>query len=66
MLTKCKSLPSNLDYFTCKVPEIRSFYNFDQLHLKGEQKLLTFGQYSEKKGLKHNRRKVIQYFYSKL
>ena len=30
MLTKCKSLPSNLDYFTCKVPEIRSFYNFDR------------------------------------
>lgn len=66
MISKSKSLPCNLEYFSDMVPQIQSFYNFDQLKLKGQQKLLTFGQYSHKKGTKENRQKIIYYFYSKL
>ena len=66
MITKSKSLPCNLKYFTSMIPQIHSFYNFNQLQLNGQQKLLTFGQYSDKKGTKDNRKKIIYYFYSKL
>ena len=41
-----------------------SFNNFNQLILAGEQKILSFGEYSNKKGAsKINKRKVIRYFY---
>ena len=52
MITKSKSLPCNLENFTFMIPQIHSFYNFNQLQLNGQQKLLTFGQYSDKKGKK--------------
>jgi len=66
MITKSKSLPCNLENFTFMIPQIHSFYNFNQLQLNGQQKLLTFGQYSDKKGTKENRKKIICYLYSKL
>ena len=66
MITKSKSLPCNLENFTFMIPQIQSFYNFNQLQLNGQQKLLTFGQYSDKKGKKENRKKIIYYLYSKL
>lgn len=46
-----------------------TFNDFNKLILKGEQILLTFGQYSSKtSGLsnKLKRRKVIKYFYKKI
>lgn len=66
MITKSKSLPCNLKNYTSRIPQIQSFSNFNQLKMKGDQQLLTFGQYSEKKGTKQNRQKIIQYYYSKL
>ena len=66
MLTKSRSLPSKLNYFDSIIPKVQSFYNFEQLHLKGRQTLLTFGQYSAIKGSKKNRRKIIHYVYSNL
>ena len=47
----------------------KSFSDFNILKLKGQQQLLTFGEYSQKKyGTKNRlkRRKVITYFYKNI
>ena len=48
---------------------INSFSDFQKLTLGGSQRVLTFGEYCQKKYNnvnKINRRKVIQYFYKNL
>tara|TARA_B100000424_G_C22689852_1_gene377157 strand:+ start:304 stop:522 length:219 start_codon:yes stop_codon:yes gene_type:complete len=67
MIRKYKSLPSNLNkiqiiYFENN--KTQSFNNFNELELKGEQNILTFGKISSKN--KTNRKKVIEYFYKNL
>lgn len=43
-----------------------SFNDFKKLELLGQQKLLTFGEYSQKENsTKSNRQKIILYFYKK-
>lgn len=47
----------------------KSFSDFNILKLKGQQQLLTFGEYSQKKYGTNNRlkrRKVITYFYKNI
>jgi hypothetical protein len=45
----------------------KSFDDFNSLHFKGSQKLLTFGQYSNKpNNTKLKKRKIIYEFYKKL
>ena len=48
------------------VPKNISFNDFNMLILGGDQKLLTYGEYSKKQTNKNKRQKVIKYFYKKL
>ena len=48
------------------VPKNISFNDFNMLILGGDQKLLTYGEYSKKQTDKNKRQKVIKYFYKKL
>ena len=48
------------------VPKNISFNDFNMLILGGDQKLLTYGEYSKKHTNKNKRQKVIKYFYKKL
>lgn len=65
-IRKTKSLPINMNKLISQNIST-SFHNFNLLNLNGSQKHLTFGQYSNKKDCaKQNKKKVIQYFYSKL
>ena len=66
MISKSKSLPSNLSKLYSNIVSTISFNNFNTLKLYGQQKLLTYGQYSTTKGTKENRIKLIKYTYSKL
>tara|TARA_B000000557_G_C20756443_1_gene435408 strand:- start:646 stop:867 length:222 start_codon:yes stop_codon:yes gene_type:complete len=64
---KFKSLPANLNkidtlFFLNNVTQ--SFGNFNHLHLKGEQSILTFGKSTNKN--KETRKKIIEYFYKNL
>lgn len=66
MISKSKSLPSNLSNLYSTLVTPLSFNNFNILNYYGQQKLLTYGQYSITKGTKQNRIKLIKYTYSKL
>ena len=49
------------------LPVTPSFNDFEKLILSGSQKILSFGEYSQKKnGIKENKKKVIKYTYNKL
>jgi len=64
-LTKSKSTPENLNEennIEISLVECTSFNDFEKLILFGEQKILTFGEYSQKNSSdKSKRRKVINY-----
>jgi hypothetical protein len=55
-----KEIVQNPDHV---IKKANSFSEFNILHLGGEQRLLTFGEYSRKSYNRINRRKVIYYFY---
>ena len=66
-IRKYKSLPADLNkidtlFFLNNVTQ--SFGNFNNLHLKGEQNILTFGKSTSKS--KETRKKIIEYFYKNL
>ena len=69
-LTKSKSTPENLNEennIEISLVECTSFNDFEKLILFGEQKILTFGEYSQKDSSdKSKRRKVINYLYKNL
>tara|TARA_B100000989_G_C19307800_1_gene371209 strand:- start:198 stop:425 length:228 start_codon:yes stop_codon:yes gene_type:complete len=69
-LTKSKSTPENLNKennIEISLVECTSFNDFEKLKLFGEQKILTFGEYSQKNSSdKNKRRKVINYAYKNL
>ena len=69
-LTKSKSTPENLNKennIEISLIECTSFNDFEKLKLFGEQKILTFGEYSQKNSSdKNKRRKVINYVYKNL
>ena len=60
------SLPYNMHKLYENHCGSNSFCDFQQLLLQGQQKLLSYGQYSQKQGNKQNRKKLIYYIYSKL
>ena len=70
-LVKSFSMPARLNnmekIFETKIKSNFSFSNFQKLNLRGQQKLLTFGKYSQKRKYNRvNRRKIISYFYKNL
>lgn len=66
MIKKCKSLPNNISKLSAFLFTY-SFDNFNSLLLQGQEKHLSFGEYSKKQSCnKENKKKVIKYFYSKL
>ena len=70
-LVKSFSMPSRLNNMKKtiekKIKINLSFSDFQKLNFGGQQKLLTFGEYSQKKECNSiNRRKVISYFYNNL
>lgn len=69
-LNKSISAPENLnkqsEIKVC-LEECTSFNDFEKLIFSGEQKKLTFGEYSQKKNSdKNKRRRIISYFYKNL
>lgn len=69
-LTKSKSTPENLNKenkIEISLGECTSFNDFEKLIFLGEQRILTFGEYSQKNSSdKNKRRKVINYLYKNL
>ncbi len=69
-LKKCLSAPSNLYFYALLNNDYKrtlTFNNFKQLELNGQQKLLTFGEYSNKKlSTKNKRQKIVSYFYKRI
>lgn len=67
-ISKTNSLNQNLNLLNnLSVKYSKSFSDFQLLQLNGEQKLLTFGEYStQKKHNRINRRKLIFYLCKKL
>jgi hypothetical protein len=67
MLLKTISLQQNLNLLNTFISKnSKSFSDFQKLNLGGSQKILTFGEYSNKKNKsKINKRKVIYYFYNR-
>jgi len=65
-MLKRTSLPCNMHKLYVNSYGSKSFCDFQQLIMQGQQKLLSYGQYCEKSGTKQNRRKLIYYTYSKL
>lgn len=57
-----KEMVKNPDHV---IKNSKSFSEFNILHLGGRQRILTFGEYSQKSYNRINRRKVILYFYKK-
>ena len=57
-----KEIVQNPDHV---IKKTKSFSEFNILYLGGEQRILTFGEYSQKNYNRINRRKVIYYFYKK-
>ncbi len=63
---KTKSVPLCLNN-VCSVYTSHSYDDFNNLLLKGEQHLLTFGEYScTKYPSKQTKQKIIAYFYRKM
>ncbi len=65
-MLKCVSLSCSMHKLYVNKSSSKSFCDFQQLLLQGQQKLLSYGQYCEKSSNKYNRRKLIYYTYSKL
>jgi len=65
-MLKRTSLPCNMHKLYVNCCDSKSFCDFQQLILRGQQSLLSYGQYCDKPGTKENRRKMIYYTYSKL
>ena len=63
---KPTSLPYNMHKLYGNQCASNSFCDFQKLIMQGQQKLLSYGQYSEKSKNKENRKKLIYYTYSKL
>lgn len=68
MISKSKTINENLNsLFTMYTQNSKSFSDFEKLILGGTQKILTFGEYSNKKNNnKKNKRKIIYYFYKRI
>ena len=68
MIIKSKSLQDNMNTLPSSITKNAiSFSDFQQLKLGGCQRILTFGEYSNKKNhTKINKRKVIMYFYKNI
>ena len=66
-IRKFKSVPAdlnNIDTLFVLNDRHKSFNNFNDLHLKGEQSIMTFGKSTSKN--KNTRKKLIEYFYKNL
>ena len=62
-----KNLCNYLKSISDTLVKVTSFNDFEKLELLGQQKLLTFGEYTQKQNSnKNNRRKIISYFYRNL
>ena len=63
-LSDSENLCNYLESSDRNLDKITSFNDFEKLQLLGQQKLLTFGEYTQKDNSdKNNRRKIISYFY---
>lgn len=67
-IRKTKSVPTFLHNFCFNhTSSLHSYHDFNNLLLKGEQRLLTFGEYScTKHPSKQTKQKIIAYFYRKV
>ena len=66
LLRKSNSVPKQLNNLLLFNREIKSCENFNNLILNGEQRILTFGEYSSKKDSSRiMKQKIIFYFYRK-
>ena len=64
MIRKTKSMPTYLNNLSSIQTSLHSYHDFNYLLLKGEQRLLTFGEYScTKNPSKKSKQKIITYFY---
>lgn len=66
-IRKYKSLPADLnkiDTLFFLNDQHQSYNSFNDLHLKGEQTIVTFGKSTSKS--KETRKKIIEYFYKNL
>ena len=66
-IRKYKSLPADLNKIDTLLflNDQHQYYNsFKDLHLKGEQTIVTFGKSTSKS--KETRKKIIEYFYKNL
>lgn len=68
MIIKSKTINENLNSLNLFNNEnSKSFSDFEKLILCGTQKILTFGEYSNKQNKnKKNKMKVIYYFYKRI
>ena len=68
MINKSISIAENLSLINKSIVKNSiSFSDFQKLNLGGSQKILTFGEYCQKRTYnKANRRKVIYYFYKRI
>ena len=65
-LRKTTSVPLNLNN-VCSIYTSHSYDDFNNLLLKGEQRVLTFGEYScTNHPSKQTKQKIIAYFYRKM
>ncbi len=64
MIRKTKSVPTYLNNLSSIQTSFHSYNDFNNLLLKGEHRLLTFGEYScTKNPSKQTKQKIITYFY---